>query len=454
MALKCQLPPEDSLERFRVIAETLADIPTPPSSQPTPQAVQQTVSEAVNRLKRYLPEEEELAVDLRQQFARFKEVVDSIPTPRGSQGPEEEDIEHYTNAHKEITLNMKRKKIVSRQRKRPSLRQRMVSVHTNTPEIEAEEEADEQNAEAAVSASPSSSLPRVPLIHIPQRREVRKLVDEMREAETMEVSDVMALYTTPGNLSYADREAKAILRPFGGVQTASVADWREAFQHLTIGEIQSISIRAESSTACSSLTNLDDRLSRRHTVLENAQVQQLGQSIAYNIFDKMDAILFSEDYNLLGSNAAKAKWAKFRYASVTEGFVFPEIHNEHDCLFNGTHKHKFAAWKSALSKTTTARNRLWNLYRLFGPMIILDPSWTLQALHDHSGASRHALFIAAGEALIEDRTPTDHLLSNSLPGVERALTTIMETVAGPEAKARVESFLEAFATKIAIQSAD
>ena len=87
----------------------------------------------------------------------------------------------------------------------------------------------------------------------------------------------------------------------------------------------------------------------------------------------------------------------------------------------------------------------------FGPMIILDPGWTLQALHDHSGTARHEMFISAGEILADGRPPKEHVLCNSLDGVEGALTSIMETVAGPEAKARVVSFLAAFADKIAIQ---
>ena len=122
MIVKGQIPPTTSLERFQVIAESLADVPSPPSSQPAPQILKQTVSTAVNRLKRYLPDDEAPAVDLRTTFVHFRQALGGIDTPHGSQDHDEEDTEHFTNEFQYMKDTLQRKKIIVKPARRRSLR--------------------------------------------------------------------------------------------------------------------------------------------------------------------------------------------------------------------------------------------------------------------------------------------------------------------------------------------
>lgn len=87
-------------------------------------------------------------------------------------------------------------------------------------------------------------------------------------------------------------------------------------------------------------------------------------------------------------------------------------------------------------------------------MVLIDPTWKLRWLREHSVAPRHALFSSVGQKLVNDSDnddPTFHPLSQTVEPAERALLCIMQAVAGVDARARVQAFLDQFAEKVHVR---
>lgn len=91
----------------------------------------------------------------------------------------------------------------------------------------------------------------------------------------------------------------------------------------------------------------------------------MGLQIAHGILYKIDSILFAEDYNAL-TGATKTRWIKERY--------FDQIHTppfdnddpyqvKVNWLENEKYKIPFNKWRKKFQHLTTARNRLFALYK-------------------------------------------------------------------------------------------
>lgn len=175
----------------------------------------------------------------------------------------------------------------------------------------------------------------------------------------------------------------------------------------------------------------------------------------------MDAIILSGEYNQLNPNL-KTHFLKSRYFIESSRIDSTESYQHNNMLLNNPANARFwQEWRKRYAHKITARNRLVSLYtqvclfghlcishtltaQQFGPMIILDPTWNLDWLRDHSSGARHSLFKAVGLKLIGDAPdpdPTMHPLSASVPHIETALLSIMYAVAGEEGRARVQDFI-------------
>lgn len=87
-------------------------------------------------------------------------------------------------------------------------------------------------------------------------------------------------------------------------------------------------------------------------------------------------------------------------------------------------------------------------------MIILDPTWSIEHLRDHQGGQRHSLFVCVGEKLQryvdEQGEEPLHPLSATLRPVRSALLYVVDVLGGPELKAEVRAFLDAFQHQLRI----
>lgn len=91
----------------------------------------------------------------------------------------------------------------------------------------------------------------------------------------------------------------------------------------------------------------------------------MGLQIAHGILYKIDSILFAEDYNAL-TGATKTRWIKERYFDQLESAPFnldEPYQVKVNWLNNEEYKKPFDAWRRRLQHLTTARNRLFALYK-------------------------------------------------------------------------------------------
>lgn len=88
----------------------------------------------------------------------------------------------------------------------------------------------------------------------------------------------------------------------------------------------------------------------------------LGHRIAHHVFDKIDAILFAIDYNLLPRDA-KTRFIKTQYFIESPLFDEKDGYDVNNNWLNGSRGGPaYGTWRKKFQHETTGRNRLLNLY--------------------------------------------------------------------------------------------
>lgn len=144
-----------------------------------------------------------------------------------------------------------------------------------------------------------------------------------------------------------------------------------------MNDTASFAERISSSSECGEETNVEVRLVRRHGViffkrgcfpplnhtlqiLQHSSTRQVGETIVHSFLDKIDALYFARDYNLLDSTE-KTTWIKlcfFEYA----GFDLSQPFDTNNQLVKDSYKSDWRRWRREFGDDTTARNRLYSIF--------------------------------------------------------------------------------------------
>ncbi|KAJ7219538.1 hypothetical protein GGX14DRAFT_592631 [Mycena pura] len=133
---------------------------------------------------------------------------------------------------------------------------------------------------------------------------------------------------------------------------------------------------------------------KRHVALEQHNLTSKTAAFVHHVVQTLAAIEFSMIWEEQGKKWKSASLAKLYHAE----------HGDADGL---------ETWKLKFGKTTTARNKLAELYRKFGPHVLLDPQWSTHSLHPNH---RSETYTAVTELRLfvdmpkepEDNVPTVH----------------------------------------------
>ena len=187
------------------------------------------------------------------------------------------------------------------------------------------------------------------------------------------------------------------------------------------------------------MPDVNARLHRRHELIDTYTSNTIAERMIHTTLIKVDWIRFAADYNDLSSRQ-KTAWLREGYMRANAEQFYDLDSTQTKAKFSELDQ-DFKRWKKKVSNDTTARNRLYELFfevstppclhcnsnRVhfkYGAMIILDPTWNIQALKAHSGANSHKALLRLTSHLPDQRNARGdsvHALASNQPAIEHAL---------------------------------
>ncbi|EED82172.1 predicted protein [Postia placenta Mad-698-R] len=217
-----------------------------------------------------------------------------------------------------------------------------------------------------------------------------------------QLSDVIS-HLPAGNHACVENAALSIF--CRGHEESSPAVWEDALSHLA-KHVPTIAKIRRQATYTAARTNVHDRLVHRHRVIQRITDSNQGSQLLRLIFKHLEAIHFAKDWNSQsgpGSKLAKTRFNKSVFSQLPHvvdqlGDLTPE---EQDRLISGQLQGEYKEWLRRSETIITARNRLLEMYNLFGAGVLLDPVWNV----DHLAAHRTPAFPKVFRLLAEHVAP-------------------------------------------------
>ncbi|KIM72799.1 hypothetical protein PILCRDRAFT_15782 [Piloderma croceum F 1598] len=272
-----------------------------------------------------------------------------------------------------------------------------------------------------------------------------------KRRNAMHPAETLDLLTAQPIQVRSQQERDAFVRILAGIEWHDEDVWYLHCEPYVVEQHVSFDAHRMASTICDKVTDVTARLHRRHELIDTYTSNIVSERMVHTMLIKVDWVRFADDYNGL-SFGQKTVWLKEGYMRANmEQFAglnptetktkFSELDDD------------FKRWKKKVGNDTTARNRLYELFLEYGAMIILDPTWNIQALRAHSGANSHKALLRLKSRLPDHQNQDGepiHALAPFQPAIEHALVCIVSKLAGPEAGAYVDEFLDSFTPEIRI----
>jgi len=177
-------------------------------------------------------------------------------------------------------------------------------------------------------------------------------------------------------------------------------------------------------------------------------------SLFYRILKQVEALYFSIDWNShVGSGSTKFKRNFKRNTFIAQPHIAEQLENldltQINALLKGDLKIEFKAWVRKCESTITARNRLLEMYNLFGVSVLLDPVWSVDTLAAHPNGKFPRLYRAVAQHLASKHARSSGLRPTSrrplLASLHRqaldVLLTLLSTVGNRDDTAHIRAFL-------------
>lgn len=400
MLSRGQVKPLSTREHLQAINEHMDQVSTPHSSQPD---LADAAAHTIENIRRVAQGGTKVKI-VAELFNELSAAIEHVETPTASQPRDPDDMRLTKTKCDELLSGLLQKELiptpvekVKKTRTKPKVSLvattfYMLSFRLQSASVVADD--DDADAEPPVGATEPATPPDAPVPSAFALTDIQSILDQMHLIPQMTTSDVLDLYAKPLELTQPEAEMAALLRSFGGICAYPEANWASdhptmklhradrdcqifAFQHLAIEDLAGIAERISSSSKCGAETNVNARLTRRHTViyrqplplasltrtmqiLQQSATRRVGETIVHSVLDKIDALYFSRDYNLL-SHADKTIWMRKRYFEYA-GFDLGQPYADNITLIETSHRADFTTWRRDFGDKTTARNRLLDMY--------------------------------------------------------------------------------------------
>lgn len=210
---------------------------------------------------------------------------------------------------------------------------------------------------------------------------MRDICERFTEAPVSPASTVaLILNVHPPAASHAVVEDAALGRLCSGYERASNATWEELLR-------QKVTPMPESYTAMHNASDSTDRIAKRmdRLILRHEYIAQLFSSLraqewSFSVLLQVETLKFAIDWSRKTGKGSKNEKTRFyKHLFLQQHDIAPlakdKTARELDDLIETRFSESFTTWRRQHERVVTARNRLLQMYNVFGAGVLIDPVW-------------------------------------------------------------------------------
>ncbi|KZS99439.1 uncharacterized protein LAESUDRAFT_765532 [Laetiporus sulphureus 93-53] len=233
-----------------------------------------------------------------------------------------------------------------------------------------------------------------------------------------------------------------------GVLWANKSEWAKLFEDPAWCAGMDAVEHTRDSVDVAATRGVIDRLTLRSALIHRRRTITSAQTFVERVLSRIDIILWSVDYakvDRFSCGQLFRKMSKYQYpqyfSGVSEKTAWEAVAPQ------------YRQWSKSLHNEITGYNRMYEMFIMYGPIILMDPVWQESAMRSHSRSAVHDALMRLSYSLDGPSYKGEkyHFLSPKIPAIEQALLSMVELIAGPFIAEHIFNFLDEMQPHIKIR---